>query len=312
MTSTAHMEGIGIAIPQITSAGSLPRQLPGYLNRAEELGYESLWVSELTSAPILEPLSVLNYAAATTTRPRLGVAVLLTPLRVPYQLAQDLATLDQLSAGRLIVGVGLGSNAGIYPRYGLPTERRVTRYRDGLELIQALWTQEKVTFHNEWWHLDNVALGVRPAQRPHPPLWFGARRGKALRRAVGLGAGWIGSGSAPPDEFAHALETVRKHLDDLGRDPRTFTIAKRVYLHVTEHGERATERIRQWFAANYGDGELAHNVAVIGDAEYCAGQLHRLRQAGVATLILNPIIDERRQMELLAAEVIPRTRSSTR
>ncbi|MQA87496.1 MAG: LLM class flavin-dependent oxidoreductase [Streptosporangiales bacterium] len=297
---------VGLAVPQVTADGSpSAAELAAFARRAEEAGFDGLWVCELTSAPILDPLNLLAYAAAGTTRVRLGVAVLLTPLRVPYQLAGELATIDRLSEGRLDVGVGLGGGTGIYPRYGVPAERRLRRYLDGLELLRRLWTEERVTFRNEWWQLDDVPAVVRPVQWPHPPLWFGARRGRALRRAAELGDAWIGSGSTPPTEFLEALTTVRDHLDALGRERAAFTIGKRMYIHVTDDPGSARERARSWFAANYGNADLADRVALVGEPEHCVTELRGLRRAGVDMFLLNPMFEERDQLELLAADVVP-------
>ncbi|MGH3501459.1 MAG: LLM class flavin-dependent oxidoreductase [Nocardioidaceae bacterium] len=300
-----HMRGMGLAVPQVVRDGWSGPELRAFVTRAEQLGYDSLWVCELLSAPILDPVGLLNYLAALTTRPRLGVAVLVTPLRVPYQLAADLATVDRLSDGRLIAGVGLGDHRESYARYGLSSERRLRRYLDGLELIGRLWTRDRVTFDSQWWRLDDAPAGVRPLQRPRPPLWIGARDERAVRRAAEIGDGWVGSGSSSAEEALRSLDVVRARLAELGRDPETFALAKRVYLHVTDDQRRDTGRLRRWFGDNYGRPGLADTVPVVGEAEHCAGQLRRLREAGIRTVILHPVLDEAEQMERLAAEVIP-------
>jgi alkanesulfonate monooxygenase SsuD/methylene tetrahydromethanopterin reductase-like flavin-dependent oxidoreductase (luciferase family) len=303
MTSTEF----AVALPQVVGDDFSSADIRAFATRAEGLGFSALWVSELTSAPILDPLAVLAYAAAATTVPRLGVAVLLTPLRIPVQLARDLASVDRLSDGRLVVGVGFGSSTHLYPAYGVAPEHRLTRYVDGLELVQRLWIEDGVTFRNEWWQLDDVR-GLAPVQTPHPPIWFGARRGSALRRAAEIGDGWIGSGSAPYEEFCTSIAEVHRRLDDLGRDPEPFTIAKRVYIEVDDDVSRGRARMREWFAANYGKPHLADEVAVVGDADRCAEHLHDLRELGVDHFILNPVIDPRHQLDVLAVEVLPRLR----
>lgn len=300
---------VGLAMPQVVDGDSpTAGELARFAHRAEEAGFDSLWVCELTSAPILHPLALLAYAAAVTTRVRLGVAVLLTALRVPYQLAGELATIDRLSAGRLDVGVGFGSSTGLYPVHGLSAERRLRRYLDGLDLLRALWTQERVTFHNDWWQLDDIPAGMGTLQRPHPPLWFGARRGQALLRTVERGDGWIASGAAPPEEFAQALRTVRAQLRATGRDPAGFTVAKRVYLHVTDEPGPAGVRARSWFAAHYGRADLARQVAIVGLPGDCLTRLRDLHRAGVDLLLLNPMFDEHDQLERLAADILPSLR----
>jgi probable F420-dependent oxidoreductase len=302
--STAH--SFGVAIPQIgpsaTEAGSLAR----FVTRADELGFDTLWTSELTTARIIDPLMLLASAAAQTRRSRLGVAVILVPLRIPVQLARDLASLDILSGGRLTVGVGYGSKPEVYPRYGLPAEGRLRRYVDALELLRLLWTEEEVSFDGEW-QLHGPTEVPRPVQSPHPPLWFGARAEPALRRATERGDGWIGSGVASLDEFSQSLGYIRRQLDSRGRNPHEFVIAKRVYAAVTDGDPSAyRQRMREWFGANYGKPELGDAMGYVGDAEQIAESLRRVLDLGARHLILNPVFDELEQMEVLANEVIPK------
>lgn len=296
---------IGVAVPQVFSdGGPRPADVRAFAARAEALGFDGLWVSELTSAPVLQPLPLLAHVAAITTRVRLGVAVLLTALRSPVALAHELATIDLLSDGRLDVGVGYGSNEALYPVHGLPAARRLSRYVEGLRLLRRLWTEDAVSHHG-FWELDGVRLEPKPVQRPHPPLLFGARRGPALARAVELGDGWIGSGSASWDEFAASLATVRELVAARGRDG-SFTIGKRVYLSLAPSGR--DERMRAWFAANYGTGELADTVTAVGPPAAVAERLAALVAGGVNLVVLNPVHDEPEQLETLAAEVVPALR----
>ena len=302
---TRRMTTFGLGLPQIAP---LPDELPelaSMARRAEALGFETLWVSELASAPVLDPLAVLAHAAAVTSRVRLGVGVILAPLRAPIHLAQSLASVDVLSDGRLIAGVGLGSKPDIYPRYGLTADRRLRRYLDGLDLLQRLWTEDGVRFASSWWTLTGDANVIRPAQRPQPPLWFGARQEPALRRAVKRGDGWLASGSILGDEFMRSFETVRAQLTADGRDRSTFTIAKRVYIAVAPDTTTTRERLRRWFGAVYGAPQLGDQVVVVGSAEHCATQLRTLADLGVDHLLLNPVFDEVEQMEILADSVIP-------
>ncbi|MGH7263124.1 MAG: LLM class flavin-dependent oxidoreductase, partial [Candidatus Rokuibacteriota bacterium] len=130
---------LGIAIPQTFLGGSVDtRRIRDLLTRAESLGFESAWVLEqvLGSIQSLEPVELLTYAAAITERIRLGAAVLLAALRSPVHLAKSLATLDHLSRGRLIVGVGLGGNTRVYPAYGISADRRAARFAEAIRLMQ--------------------------------------------------------------------------------------------------------------------------------------------------------------------------------
>ena len=302
----------GIAIPQIFSRPQVDlAALQTFLVRAEALGYESVWAQEqiLGAAGSLEPVTLLAYAAALTRRARLGIAVLLTPLRSPVQLAKSLSSLDQLSGGRLIVGVGLGGRTNIYPAFGLTPERRVRRFTEGLEVMKRLWTEERVTFKGPFWTLENVAMAPKPVQQPHPPLWFGARHPDALRRAVALGDGFIGAGSSSTADFVQQVGLVRRFLEEAKRDPGTFALAKRVYLAVDPDTARAMARLREWFGWYYGNAGMADQVAIVGGPEECADGLRRVRAAGAELILLNFVADEARHAEVAAREIVPQVAS---
>jgi probable F420-dependent oxidoreductase len=300
---------LAVGIPQTWTAGALDRsRIRRVLQRAEAHGFESAWVVEqvLGSLPSLAPVELLAWAAAVTERIRLGTAVLLTPLRSPVHLAKSLATVDQLSGGRLDVGIGLGGNPGVYPAYGISAARRVARFNEGLRLMRALWTEPRVTFAGEFWRLENASMEPKPVQRPHPPLWLGAHHPDALHRAVAAGAGFMGAGSASTATFAREVEQLRGFLVAAGRDPASVDIGKRVYVAVDADRERAGRRLADWFGAFYGRPALAAEVSVWGSAEQCAEGLRAVVAAGARLLMVNPVYDELEQLEALAAEVVPR------
>jgi probable F420-dependent oxidoreductase len=248
----------------------------------------------------LEPVTLLTYAAALTTRARLGAAVLLTVLRNPVQLAKSLASLDQLSGGRLIAGVGLGERTRFYQAFGLAPERRVRRFVEGIALMKRLWTEERTTHHGQFWTLDGVPLEPKPVQKPHPPLWIGAHHPTAIRRAVELGEGFIGAGSSPISAFEAQVKSLRGHLEAGGRDPDAFPVAKRVYIAVDRDRPLTERRLGEWFGWHYGDPAMAGRVSVYGDEEECRESLRRIVRAGARLLILNPVFDELEQLERLA------------
>jgi len=302
---------VGIAIPQLFGPAPADRALiHTFLVRAEALGYDSAWVQDevLGEAGFLEPLALLGYAAATTRRLRLGSAVLISTLRSPVELAKSLATLDQLTSGRLIVGIGLGGNTRIYPALGLSPEHRVRRFIEGLELMRRLWTEEEVSFEGRFWTLERQRLRPKPVQTPHPPVWFGAHRPAALRRAAELADGWIGAGAASTAEFREQVARLRADLEEAKRDPSAFPVGKRVYVAVGADRARALGRLRKWFRAIYGDGGLADRVAVVGEVAAVIDQLRKVREAGAELLLLNPLFDEMYHLELLAGEILPSVR----
>jgi len=299
---------VAIALPQIFSGPRVETStLRSFLTGAEALGYHSVWVQEqiFGQSGNLESVTLLSYAAALTQNVKLGTAVLLTLLRSPVQLAKSLATLDQLSNGRLIAGVGLGGNTRFYPGFGLSAEKRVARFTEGLRLMKRLWTEERVTFDGEFWKLENASLQPKPVQKPHPPIWFGARQPSALKRAVELGDGFIGAGSSSTAEFREHVRHLRNFLSEARRGPTTFPIAKRVYLHIDPDKARALGRLREWFGWYYGNAALADQVALAGDAKEIIEGLQAVQSAGAEMVLLNPVIEETRQLELCAREIIP-------
>lgn len=307
------MTEFGIAIPQAFPDGRIdPDAIAAFCARAEALGFHSLWSQEgiLSSMASLSPLELLTFAAAATRRPRLGVAVLLTPVWSPVHLAKALGSLDHLSRGRLICGVGIGGNQKVYPAYGITTARRAARFEEGLRVMRALWTEPRATFAGDFWQLDGVTMEPKPLQRPHPPLWFGAHQETAVARAAKMGDGFIGAGASSTAAFAGVVATLRTALAAAGRDAASFPISKRVYIAIDEDRERARRRLVDWFGGFYRDASLAERVSIWGAPDEVAAGLRGVVDAGAGLLILNPVFDERAQMERLVTEVMPRVRGA--
>ena len=307
MTQTASVP-FGIAIPQVFHDGPIDMQLVrDFASRAEALGYESLWVQEqiLGATPALEPVTLLCYVAAMTRSIRLGTAVVVATTRNPVLLAKELSTLDQLSNGRLTVGIALGGRPRQYALLGGPSERRVRHFEESLSVMKALWTQSRAEYDGRFWKLDGEAMEPRPVQRPHPPLWFGGRHPGGLRRAARLGDGWMGAGSTTTEELRGHVATIREALDELGRDRADFPISKRVYVAVDADESRAEGRLRDWFGHRYGSADMASRVSVWGSVDRCVEGLSEVVDAGAGMLMLNPVFDHMEHLEMLRQEIIP-------
>jgi len=299
----------GIAIPQTFNDLSLAASfLSRFLPRAEALGYEGGWVQEqiVGDVPILEPVTLITYAAALTSKLRLGTSVLITVIRNPVHLAKSLASLDQLSNGRIIVGVGVGGPHIPEAVFGVPSERRGQRFIEGLQVMKTLWTQPQASMSGEFWRFADVAMEPKPAQKPHPPLWFGARDALALRRAARLGDGWMGAGSSSSVDFIKQADLLRRCLDEERRDPGEFAISKRVYIAIDNDRARAERRLREWFRMRYKNADMASRVSIWGNPAECADKLGELVRAGAKHLLLNPVFDEMEQMELMASDIVPK------
>ena len=292
----------GIAIPQAFTASVDIELIRKFVSRAEALNFDSLWVQEqiISDSAILEPVTLLTYVAALTTKPRLGSSVLLTVIRNPVQLAKSLATLDQLSHGRLTVGVGIGGAHVPERVFGVSGERRARRFVEGLEVIKALWTQPRASITGEFWQFENVPMEPKPVQKPHPPLWFGARDAIGLRRAARHGQGWMGAGSSSSTDFLQQIGLLRRLLDGEKRDPAEFRVSKRVYLAVDDNRNRAERRLQEWFGVRYKRAEMATRVSIWGSTRECIDKLNELVHTGAHHLMLNPVFDELEHLELLA------------
>jgi probable F420-dependent oxidoreductase len=298
-----------IAIPQFYADGEFdPAAFRAYMARAEELGFHSAWTQEATlgSAPRFSPLEAMTYAAACTERMRLGCVVFVSTLHSPVHLAASVASLDQLSRGRVDVGVGTGGKGRPFAAFGVDPARYVARFSEGVRLMKALWTEPRVTFDGEFWQLEDAAMEPKPFTKPHPPLWFGGSSEPALRRAVRLGTGFFGAGSSPTAAFAEQVKIVRAALGEAGKQPADFPIAKRVYIGIDDDAERVRDRMNASLAEMYGVRVPAiEAAAVTGTAADCVRQASEVIAAWAELILFTALFDQREQMERLASAVLP-------
>lgn len=295
----------GFALPQVSLSEPVDLEPIGRVaRRAEELGFQSLWTLDqvLGGSRNLEPVSLLSYVAAITSRVRLGTAVFVLPQHNPVQLAKELATLDVLSGGRLDAGFGIGNeNAPHDAAFGIPPGRRVKRLTESLAVMRALWSERKASYEGEFFQLKDIRMEPKPVQRPGPPVWFGGRVEPALRRAVRLGDAWMGPGSSSIEEFREHVRILRQALEDQDRDPATFTISKRLYLAIDDDRERAEGRLREWFAHVYGSADLANAVAVWGPEAYIRERIEEVIDIGAEHMLLHPVFDFDEHLGALAS-----------
>src|SRR3989442_943473 len=234
---------------QIALGMSLPHRSPDPIEaaivrqvaqRAEALGFSDLWVTNnpLDHAGCFDSFTLLTHAAALTSTIRVGVSVLVLPLYNPIHVAHQVATLDYLSGGRAVLGVGLGREQH-YTEFQIPRERRVRRFLEEVELMKALWTQPKVTYRGQIFQLEDGVMGPKPVQKPHPPVWLGGGHPDALRRAAAIADGWMGAGGSTSAAFGKSVPLVRAALEKAGRDPASFPISKRGFMSVHERPEVA-------------------------------------------------------------------------
>jgi len=276
---------------------------------AETLGYDSLWLQERIVGDfiMLEPVTLLSYVAAITSKLRLGTSVILLPLRNPLQLAKAYATLDCMSGGRAVMGVGLGGgHLGSHEDvFGYTREHRVTRFSEAVQIMKLLWTEPKSSFQGQYWNFRDISMEPKPIQKPHLPLWFGGHHENALRRAVKYGNGWMGAGSSSSSAFIRESAMIRRFLDEARRDPASFTYGKRVYLAVDKDKVRAERRLREWFQRRYKNADLGRRVSIWGSREECTEKIQELVRAGAQHIVFNPMFDEMEHLEVCAKEIMP-------
>ncbi len=211
---------------------------------ADELGYESLWLPEHLvfplevsgqlipgedhppvppTVPIFEPCSYLSYLAARTSRINLGTFVYLLGIRHPFVGARGFATLDVLSGGRALCGVGAGWLTTEWTAAGLDPATRGARLDEAIDVVRRLWTEPTIEHHGEHFDFAPVAFEPKPMQAGGPPILVGGESKRALRRAAGRGDGWLGMWHTP-DTAAERVATVRQFAEDAGRDPSAIEV----------------------------------------------------------------------------------------
>ncbi|MDR3532414.1 MAG: LLM class flavin-dependent oxidoreductase [Rhodopila sp.] len=271
--------------------------------QAEALGFRDLWVTENTLDHVtsFDPVVVLTYAAALTSRIGLGASVLVLPVHDPRMTAHQWATLDYVSGGRALMGVGIGRPMH-FKEFQVPEEGRVARFREQIELIRALWSQEKVTHHGRFYQVDDASLGIRPVQKPLP-IWMGVGHPNAIRRAAGLADGWMGAGGSSTEDFRRAVPLLREALEKAGRDPGQFPISKRIFIAVDEKPEVARAELHRWYTEVYHNPAGTDASGIHGTPEQVRERLEEMVAMGAKHLLLNPVSRHVEQLEALAEVV---------
>ncbi|MFJ3877790.1 TIGR03619 family F420-dependent LLM class oxidoreductase [Streptomyces sp. NPDC090077] len=230
---------IGIALPQYGTHAQAAR-IAGFARDAEHAGFDSLWVGDRSLAPVepsdlypghtpenpyppeyrtfLDPLTVLTVAAGATRRVRLGTSTLNAPWYPPLLLARSLTSLDQVSGGRLDAGFGIGWLRDEYTAVNADFGRRGERLDEILDVLQGIWTREEFEHDGPHWRIPRAHVGLRPVQRPHPPVYLGGFSPAAMRRVGRRATGWAGA-VLPPAALAGLWAVARQAAEEAGRDP---------------------------------------------------------------------------------------------
>ena len=274
--------------------------------RAEALGYDSAWVGDsLFDKPRHEPLAMLAGVVARTQRMMLGTGVLLPALRNPVQLAQQAATVDQISEGRLILGIGISPDTpGIRKEFaaaGVPFEKRVGRVLEAMQLCRALWRGEAVSWDGRW-QLHDVVLGPVPHRPGGPPIWMGGNTPGAMQRAARYFDGWFPI-SPTPAIFAARWQELRRMARAAGRDPDALDRAMYMTVAIDDDAARAEAQIGAFLAAYYpglGEAMKRHQTWFGGPAAALGERLAAYAAAGLTHFVIRFTGDHERQLEALA------------
>ena len=260
--------------------------------RIEALGFDAIFVGDHLSfhTRMPDPFVVLSMAAAHTKRVRLQTSVLILPLYQPFRLAHVAATLDAASGGRLILGVGVGGEGPKdFAAVEVPMEERGARADEILQILQRLWTAGgEVTFAGKFYRLDGVRLMVRPAQRPHPPLWVGGRSRAAVRRAASYGDAWIGIWVSPK-RFREEAEGIAAATRAAGRPPDSVSLALQAWGALASTREQARAQVAAVMEQSYSLPLAAfERYLFLGREEDWAEQISDYATVGVTHFNLIP------------------------
>ncbi len=294
-TRESIMEGRPQAAPLLSLA-----------ERAEALGYDSVWVGDsLLARPRHEPITLLAGVAGRTQRVKLGTAVLLPALRNPVLLAHQVATLDQVSAGRVILGVGIASDVpnirAEFRAAGVPFEKRVGTLMEGMRLCKALWSGKSVDWDGRW-HVEKGVLGPVPHQPGGPPIWGGGSVPAALERAGKHFDGWFPNGP-DPKVWGEQWLRVQAFAREAGRQPDAVAPAVYLTLTVDDNAGIAEQRMNDFLQAYYGrrpDVLKKVQACFSGPAGAAAEWLNGFAQAGARNLVLRFAGDHERHLEIFA------------
>jgi probable F420-dependent oxidoreductase len=247
---------IGFGAP-VAGAWAGPENLGYFAGRAEELGYHSLWAFHRLLVPaekdkmaavyrsVLDPLGALTFAAAKSSRIRLGVAVVNLPFVSPAYLAKQAATLDVLSGGRFDLGLGTGWQREEFIASGMPMERRGARAEEYVAALHTLWADEVSSFEGEFYTIPPSRMAPKPVQKPGPPVLLGGSVDAALKRAGRLGAGWISRSATDLTKIHEQIAVVRAAAEEAGKDPAAVRVVVRGVVRAGEEArDDSGERVR--------------------------------------------------------------------
>lgn len=293
---------------------------------ADRLGFDAVFLGHhfLAHSAFLQPMELAGYLAAATERVRIGFGILLAPLYNPLALAEQLATLDVLSGGRMVVGIGAGYRRRETDAFGVEWGDRIRRLREYVPLMRALWNGETIDAEGTWGRVRNASLPLRCVQPGGPPIWIGAFAEPAIRRAAALNTSWLIGPEGDDAAIAQRLGLFRATLTEHGHSlDRPYPMSREACVGDTTEAARALIRphLEAQYAA-YKSWDTAQQVdvdsylddhCVVGDADRVVARIERLeREHGITDLALRlqfmgmPHAQALDQIRRFGEDVIPR------
>lgn len=287
-------------------------ELVEMVEQVDRLGFDSFWCGDhiAFAIPFLDPLQQIAQAAVVSRRLTFGTGVYLLPLRHPTPVAKQISTLDHLTEGRFIFGVGLGGEfPKEYESCSVPINERGARLAEGIEVIRKLWTGETVSHQGRFWQFRDVKMTPAPRQRGGPPIWCGGRQEAALRRAGRIADGWM-SYAVSPEMFAKGLKTIEAAAEEAGRRLDGFGTAHLVFTRIGDSYEQALDEAAHSLSVRYAMDmrPATKRYGAVGAPQDVATRLRAFYDAGVRHLsldIVGPYERRGEQLERFAAEVRP-------
>jgi probable F420-dependent oxidoreductase len=279
---------LGISLPQ-TGPQATTENIIRAARRAEELGYDSVWTLERILWPInpqepypaapdgklpevyqtvFDPIETLTFIAAHTTRVRLGTSILVLGYHTPIELARRISTLDQLSGGRVELGVGAGWSRDEFEAAGTPFEKRGARADEFLQAMIDVWTKDPVGFDGEFYHIPESKIGPKPAQKPHPPIYVAGFGQYTFDRAARFGAGWNPAGIMSFEELEAQIKQLQQTSERVGRGK--MEVVLRAFTFVVDQSPGS------------------QRMPMMGTTSEIAADIRRLRDIGVTHLLHSP------------------------
>jgi len=316
--------GVGINVKELNAR---PHHLKTYYyigERADAVGLDFLAIPNMVSRglPGVETFAYLTTMVTRTQWVRIGTFVCQVPLYNPMILASRIATLDVISEGRFIFGVGTGwYRQEVEGVFGVPWHEKWKRFDESIEIIKKLWTEPSVTYKGKYFNIKDVVC-IKPLQEPHPPIWVGGTSDVALERVAKYGDGWAGLNypfwGLPKTQretysITERIKKLKEYCKQYGRDPASITLVMFMHTNISSSREKSLEDVREHYVGVRkgrvgGGGSVEHQIkwGTWGPAELTIEKIKEYEKLGAETVVLWPVTrDLRTQWERIEREVLP-------